>query len=174
MLYIMYIIYYIIWGRQERLIGSLYIEILYIVLPSFFLLLSCWFFLLSSCIFCVASSFSLLASFVLLLPSLFLLLLCCFFFHHGPSWSILAACWTILAPSWLPRGPQSHLRISISSRISLFSSLGIEILEEIQILGSPEAPRAILELVFLRGFHFLVHLESKSSKRSQFLAPRAK
>ena len=117
-----------------------------LVLPSFFLLLSCWFFLLSSCIFCVASSFSLLASFVLLLPSLFLLLLCCFFFHHGPSWSILAACWTILAPSWLPRGPQSHLRISISSRISLFSSLGIEILEEIPILGSPKPSKASPDL----------------------------
>ena len=36
---------------------------------------------------------------------------------------------------WLPRGPQSHLSISISSRISLVSSLGIEILEEIPILG---------------------------------------
>ena len=88
--------------------------------------------------------------------------------------SILGHLGPILAPSRLPRGPQSHLRIKISSRISLFSSLGIEILEEIPILGSPEAPRATLALVFLRGFHFLVHLESKSSKRSQFLAPRTK
>ena len=91
-----------------------------LVLPSLFLHLLCCFFLLSSCFFCVASSFSLPASFVLLLL---------------PSWPILIHLGRMLDHPGSILAPQSHLRISISSRISLFSSLGIEILEEIPILG---------------------------------------
>ena len=82
--------------------------------------------------------------------------------HLGPSWFHLGPSWLHLDPSWLHLGP-SWLHLDPSWLHPCPSWLHPD---------SPEAPRATFELRFLRGFHFSAHLESRSSKKSQFLAPQ--